>query len=152
GGGRRDSIGSALNARLTRGPDRVGKDWAGGIPEEMATWPQIRLGRHWFSFGKVLGFLVIVGVAGLGGWILLARYLRTLPAVQAFIAAQPGTRDFGPAVTSGFPFWLRYQHYFNLVLMLFIIRSGLQILADHPRLTLDAGCTPDTEFLRLRGP
>jgi hypothetical protein len=37
------------------------------------------------------------------------------------------------------------EHYFNFVLLLFIMRSGLQILADHPRLTLDANCTPDTE-------
>jgi DMSO/TMAO reductase YedYZ molybdopterin-dependent catalytic subunit/thiosulfate reductase cytochrome b subunit len=72
--------------------------------------------------------------------------------VQAFIANHPGTGAFAPPVTTGFPAWLRYQHYFNLVLMLFIIRSGLQILADHPRLTLDAGCTPDREWLRLRGP
>jgi DMSO/TMAO reductase YedYZ molybdopterin-dependent catalytic subunit/thiosulfate reductase cytochrome b subunit len=152
-GGRRDSFTSALNAQLTRGPDRViRKDWAGGIPDEMATWPQLRVGRRWYSFGRTLGFLAAVGTACLGGGILLARFLRTLPAVQAFIASHPGTGVFGPAVTTGFPVWVRYQHYFNLVVMLFIMRSGLQILADHPRLTLDAGCQPDTEWLRLRGP
>ena len=143
----------ALRTELTRGPDRVIRgEWAGGIPEEMATLPQIRLRRRWYSFGRTLGVVAIVGTACLGGGILLARYLRTLPAVQTFIAAHPGTGAFAPAVATGFPAWLRYQHYFNLVLMLFIIRSGLQILADHPRLTLDAGCTPDTEWLRLRGP
>ena len=26
------------------------------------------------------------------------------------------------------------QHFFNLFLLIFIIRSGLQILSDHPRL------------------
>src|SRR5215470_17822821 len=110
--GRPGAFASTLNAQLTRGPDRVIlKDWAGGIPEEMATLPQIRLGRRWYTFGEILGFLVVVGLALLGGGILIARYLRTLPDVQAFIAAHPGTRDFGPAVTSGFPFWLRYQHY-----------------------------------------
>ena len=36
--------------------------------------------------------------------------------------------------------------------MVFIIRAGLQILADHPRLYLDSGSKPDTEWLRLRGP
>ena len=35
---------------------------------------------------------------------------------------------------------------------MFIIRAGLQILADHPRLYLNAGSKPDTEWLRLRGP
>src|SRR5215831_21170532 len=90
----------------------------------------------------------VCGVAG----IFLARYLRTLPSVQRFIAHYPGTGSFGPPVTTGFPWWLRYQHYFNLIFMVFIIRSGLQILADHPRLTLDGGCKPDTEWLRLNGP
>ena len=36
--------------------------------------------------------------------------------------------------------------------MMFIIRAGLQILADHPRLYLNSGSRPDSEWLRLRGP
>jgi len=36
--------------------------------------------------------------------------------------------------------------------MLLMIRSGLQILADHPRLYLDGDCTPGWEWFRLRGP
>ena len=143
----------ALRARLTKGPSRViPGEWAGGIPAEMATLPQLRLGRRWVSFGQFLTVVVVAGlVCGVAG-IFVARYLRTLQPVQAFIANYPATGSFSAEVTTGFPWWLRYQHYFNLVLMLFIIRSGLQILADHPRLTFDAGCKPDTEFLRLRGP
>jgi hypothetical protein len=138
---------SALSDCLTKGPDRVIRpEWAGGIPEEMATLPQLRLGRRWVPFRKVLGFLVVAGAVCAVSGILLARHLRTLPSVQAFIAKHPGTGSFGPEVTTGFPWWLRYQHYFNLILMLFIIRSGLQILADHPRLTFDAGCKPVRSF------
>src|SRR5262245_58532138 len=142
-----------VNAQLTKGPDRViPGEWAGGIPEHMATLPQLRLGRRWFSFRRIALILIVAGaVCGVAG-IFIAQYLRTLPSVQQFVANHPGTGAFGPVVSTGFPWWLRYQHYFNLVMMLFIIRSGLQILADHPRLTLDAGCKPDTEFLRLRGP
>ena len=55
-------------------------------------------------------------------------------------------------MTTGFPWWLRYQHYLNLFLMLFMMRSGLQILADHPRLYLDPHCTPGREWFRMRGP
>jgi hypothetical protein len=146
------SIQSRLNTQLTKGPNRLTRgEWAGGIHEEMATMPQLRIGRHWFPFHQILIFVVVVGSACLVGGIFFARYLRTLSEVHTFIASHPGTGAFGPPVTSGFPVWLRYQHYFNLVLMLFIIRSGLQILADHPRLTLDAGCAPDSEF-RLSGP
>ena len=35
----------------------------------------------------------------------------------------------GPA---GIPWWVDLQHFVNLVFMIFIIRSGFQILADHP--------------------
>src|SRR5262249_11679117 len=55
-------------------------------------------------------------------------------------------------VTLGFPLWLRVLHLLNLLLIAFIIRAGIQILADHPRLNHDAGCYPGREILRLRGP
>lgn len=47
---------------------------------------------------------------------------------------------------------MRWQHLFNAVFMLFIIRAGWQILADHPRLYLNSGSRPGTDWLRLRGP
>jgi thiosulfate reductase cytochrome b subunit len=48
-----------------------------------------------------------------------------------------------------FPIWMRYGHYINLFFMILIIRSGLQILMDHPRLYWNVHCTPGTEWLRL---
>jgi thiosulfate reductase cytochrome b subunit len=82
----------------------------------------------------------------------VAQQLRTYPVVQHFILSYPGQGSFQPPVTTGFPVWLRILHFLNLLFMLFIIRAGLQILADHPRLTLNAGSTPGREWLRLRGP
>src|SRR5262249_58075925 len=109
--GRRETIRSTLNAELTRGPDRVIMgEWAGGIPEEMATLPQLRLGRRWYSFRRTFGVVVAVALPAFVGGIFLARYLRTFPVVQTFIANHPGTGAFAPAVTTGFPWWLRYQH------------------------------------------
>jgi len=49
----------------------------------------------------------------------------------------------------GFAAWLRITHYVNLLLLSLLIRSGLQILADHPRLYWNVHCTPGTEWLRL---
>ncbi len=49
----------------------------------------------------------------------------------------------------GFPAWLRITHFVNFLLLILIIRSGLQILADHPRLYWNVHCTPGTEWLRL---
>src|SRR5215470_7549175 len=116
-----DGLRAELTAHLSKGPDRVVRgEWAGGIPREMATLPQLRLGRRWYSFGKILRFVVLVGGVCLVGGIFLARYLRTLPTFQAFIANHPATGSFSLVVTTGFPWWLRYQHYFNFMMMLFI--------------------------------
>jgi methionine sulfoxide reductase catalytic subunit len=49
----------------------------------------------------------------------------------------------------GFPAWLRMTHYVTFLFMILLIRSGLQILMDHPRLYWNVHCTPGTEWLRL---
>jgi len=124
-------------------------DWAGGIPETRAQLPSIRIGRRWFSSL----WLVPLGVAGLVLSIAVVREMVRYGWFHEFIARYPGTSaQYVQPVESGFPWWLRWQHFFNLLFMMFIIRAGLQILADHPRLYLNAGSKPDTEWLRLRGP
>ncbi|MGH9049307.1 MAG: molybdopterin-dependent oxidoreductase [Acidimicrobiia bacterium] len=123
-------------------------NWAGGIPEKMAEVPQVRVGRRWVS----MLWLIPLGLIGLIVAIAIAQHLRTYSWMQDFIRDYPGTGSFAPNVEGGFPWWLRWQHFFNILFMLFIIRAGLQILADHPRLTLDSGSTPGREWLRLRGP
>lgn len=45
---------------------------------------------------------------------------------------------------SGFPAWLRVTHYVNLLFLVLLIRSGLQVLVDHPRLYWNVYCTPGT--------
>jgi methionine sulfoxide reductase catalytic subunit len=49
----------------------------------------------------------------------------------------------------GFPAWLRIAHYINFLFLILLIRSGLQVLMDHPRLYGNVHCTPGTEWLRL---
>ncbi len=63
---------------------------------------------------------------------------------------------FSPTLTSetatesyGFPAWLRITHYVNFLFLVLLVRSGLQILMDHPRLYWNVHCTPGTEWLRL---
>jgi methionine sulfoxide reductase catalytic subunit len=114
----------------------------------MARIPEVRIGKRWYS----IAWLIPIVVAGLIVGIAVCQQLRTYPAVQSWIASHPGTGDFQPAVTTGFPLWVRILHFLNLLFMLFIIRAGIQILADHPRLETDAGCKPGREWLRLRGP
>ena len=114
----------------------------------MARIPQVRIGKRWVSILWALP----IGFAGLIIGIAVAQQLRTYPAVQRFIQTYPGQGSFQPPVTTGFPVWLRILHFLNLLFILFIIRAGIQILADHPRLQVDAGSTPGREWLRLRGP
>jgi sulfoxide reductase catalytic subunit YedY len=124
-------------------------DWAGGIPQTRAQLPSVRVGRRWFS----TLWLVPLAVAALVLSIAVVREMARYGWYQDFIARYPGTStQYVDPVSSGFPWWLRWQHFLNLLFMMFIIRAGLQILADHPRLYLNAGSNPDTEWLRLRGP
>jgi thiosulfate reductase cytochrome b subunit len=68
-----------------------------------------------------------------------------LPAVSP-VPVEKIASTTGP---HGFPAWLRITHYTNLLFLILLIRSGLQILADHPRLYWNVHCTPGSEWLRL---
>ncbi len=124
-------------------------DWAGGIAEERAEVPSVRIGQRWWT----TLWLIPIAAVGLVVAIAIAREVRHYDWMRSFIERYPGTSsDYVPDVTDGFPWWLRWQHLFNLMFMMFIIRAGLQILADHPRLYVSSGCKPGTEWLRMRGP
>lgn len=134
-----------LEAQIGRSHDLVLQEhWA---PEQRGTMPHVRIGKHWFN----ILWLVPIGVCGLVFAVAVVRELRTLPLIEEFIARYPG-HSSTPISYDGFPLWLRIQHFFNLFLMTFIIRSGIQVLADHPRLYLTNNCTPGTEWFRFQKP
>ncbi|HEY5462979.1 MAG TPA: molybdopterin-dependent oxidoreductase [Hanamia sp.] len=54
-----------------------------------------------------------------------------------------------PNQPSGFPMWINISHWVNFFFLILIIRSGLSILVDHPRLYWNNGCGLDTEWIRL---
>lgn len=92
---------------------------------------------------KVLYILLIVLLATIGlAW--LQYLLWGLP---------PDPSLSFPVLTKsdpiGFPWWLSLSHWVNFFFLLLIIRSGLSILADHPRLYWNNGCAPDTEWIRF---
>ncbi|HEX7323458.1 MAG TPA: molybdopterin-dependent oxidoreductase [Mycobacterium sp.] len=123
--------------------------WAGGIPQTKARVPDVRIGRRWYS----TLWLTPLGVVALVFLVALAQQLRQYDWMKDFIETYPGTSaTYAPAVTSGFPAWLRWQHLFNIVFMMFLMRAGIQILSDHPRLYLNSGCQPGTAWLRMRDP
>lgn len=49
----------------------------------------------------------------------------------------------------GFPLWLRVNHFINLFCIVLLLRSGLQILADHPKLYWDDHCRPGSEWVKF---
>lgn len=81
--------------------------------------------------------------------IVAAAYIQWglvgLPVVPEVAHATPETA----VAPFGFPAWLRITHYVNLLFLVLLVRSGLQILADHPRLYWNVHCTPGSEWLRL---
>ncbi len=116
------------------------------MPPRPAQTPRVRIGRRWISVWWILpiGYVLLILT------IAAAQQLRELPAVQQFILRYPGDGSTIP-VYSGFPLWLRVQHVLNIFFMLFIIRGGLQILADHPRLFAARDSIPGRAWFRLTG-
>ncbi|QPC92972.1 molybdopterin-dependent oxidoreductase [Mesorhizobium sp. INR15] len=115
---------------------------------QKAIVPRIRIGRRWFN----TLWAIPIGAAALLCLIALAQSLRELPMMAAFIREHPGIAQSAPSVASGFPWWLQLQHFLNMLFMLFIMRAGLQILADHPRLYWARDCTPGTDWFRFQTP
>jgi methionine sulfoxide reductase catalytic subunit len=107
--------------------------------EEMS-FPADRRIRIWVR-PSMLGLLLVFALAPV--FVAWCQYLLAgLPEVSGrFDPAEPGPH--------GFPVWLRYSHYFNLLFMILIIRAGLSILMDHPRLYWNVHCTPGTEWIRF---
>lgn len=50
---------------------------------------------------------------------------------------------------SGFPLWVNLSHWVNFFFLMLIIRSGLSILADHPRLYWNNSCKPGSSWIRF---
>ena len=138
---------SELRRQLTKGEDVVDpKTWAGSIPAAFGVAPRLRIGRsRWLN----LLWLLPIGWALLLLGVAAAHWLRELPAVEEFVRRHPGT-SFAAPFAAPMPGWLRAQHFLNLFFLIFIIRAGLQILADHPRLYWTRHSTPGKEWLRMQ--
>lgn len=135
-----------LRVKLSDADDRIHLNhW---MPPQQGIFPRLRIGRRWFNTLWALP----IGAAALLCLIALAQSLRELPMVAAFIQSHPGIAQSAPSVDSGFPWWLQLQHFLNMFFMLFIMRAGLQILADHPRLYWSRDCTPGSDWFRFQVP
>jgi DMSO/TMAO reductase YedYZ molybdopterin-dependent catalytic subunit/thiosulfate reductase cytochrome b subunit len=124
--------------------------FAGSIPAVNGVAPRIRIGRdRWFN----LLWLIPIGFAAVLLVVAVAQALRDTTAVSSFIERHPGA-DITPRVArdAGLPAWVGVQHFLNLFLMIFILRSGIQILTDHPRLYWTRHSTPGKDWFRIQKP
>jgi len=81
--------------------------------------------------------------------LVAAAYIQWGTVGLPRIPPSPELSAEGVAGPAGFPVWLRITHFVNFLFLTLLVRSGLQILADHPRLYGNVHCTPGTEWLRL---
>lgn len=122
--------------------------FAGTIPQERGIAPRVRVGSKWFNLLWLLpiGFVLLIAA------VAVAKGLRGVPGVQSFMSEFPGISELPAGAPSGFPAWLGWQHFLNLFFMIFIIRSGAQILTDHPRLYWTRHSTPGRDWFRAQKP
>jgi len=105
--------------------------WQGRAPRHAAeplpepsplrpTWPQ--------AIGGLLG-LASLGLLAVAAVFLVRTFLST-PAMQDFLATYPGEYHPAVEVEPGFAPWANWAHFFNMFLMVLIIRSGLRVRSE----------------------
>ena len=71
-----------------------------------------------------LAGVAAVAVLALAAVVLVAQWMRTLPAVQEFLTTYPGHAELPESAPVGLPAWLGWQHFLNAFFLMLIIRSG----------------------------
>ena len=107
----------------------------------------VRLRGRFVSVWWAIPILTVAGVV----IVLAAKLYAGSTAGRALLAQYPCI-PHDPPVPQGVPAFVRWTHLLTFFFLVLIVRSGLQILCDHPRLYLKVHCTPGREWLRFRGP
>ena len=127
----------------------VDENWAGGVPAQYGVAPRVRIGQaKWFN----LLWLIPIGLLVLLVGVAVAKGVRGLPAVQDFMHRYPGMSELPGNAPVGIPAWVGWQHFLNMFFMIFIIRSGVTIMADHPRFYWTRHSTPGKDWFRVQKP
>jgi methionine sulfoxide reductase catalytic subunit len=116
-------------------------------PRMRLTRVHVRLGRRFVSVWWLLGV-----AAGLGAIVVGAAKLYAASSAGSRFLTRHACVTTSPPVPAGMPAFVRWTHLLTFFFLVIIVRSGLQVLADHPRLYTKVHCTPGHEWLRFRGP
>jgi hypothetical protein len=97
----------------------VDDSWAGSAPAQYGVAPRVRIGNSkWFNLLWLLpiGFVLVITA------VAVAKGLRGVPTVAEFIRQYPG-RVVPPGAEgrAGFPVWIGWQHFFNMLLLIPLI-------------------------------
>lgn len=90
--------------------------------KETGALEKFRGGRGGRAVLLAVGLLVLLAVV-----VFTARWLMTTESVQGFVERYPGETELPHGAPTGLPSWLAWQHFFNIFLMVLIIRSGWQV-------------------------
>jgi sulfoxide reductase catalytic subunit YedY len=106
-------------------------------------YPPDRRLRLWIRPSALAILVALVLIPLILAWIQAAVF--GMPYIAPSSASLEGAMS-GP---HGFPVWIRWTHFVNMFFLFMLMRSGLSILMDHPRLYLNDDCTPGSEWLRF---
>lgn len=106
-------------------------------------YPPDRRFRVWIRPSILVGLGVAIAL------LILAPWVEFKTAGLPYIAAIPQVYPTNFAGPHGFPIWVRACHVLNFFFVMLLIRSGISILYDHPRLYFNDHCTPGSEWLRV---
>ena len=110
---------------------------------EAVHYPPDRRIRIWIRPSILIGAASAILALVAAAWVEVA--VIGMPSIPPVPQIYPN--DFaGP---HGFPLWVRYCHFSNFFFVMLLIRSGLSILMDHPRLYFNDHCTPGSEWVRF---
>ena len=112
-------------------------------PHAAVHYPQDRRFRIWIRPSILIGTGIAILSLVVAAWIEVA--FAGMPRVPPVPQIYPNNFA-GP---HGFPVWVRYCHFLNFLFVMLLIRSGLSILMDHPRLYFNDDCTPGSEWIRF---
>ena len=100
--------------------------------------------RFYLGIGSYMKIILLVTFIGIFGAAWLQYLLFGLPTdpSAAFSSVQSGE-------ASGFPLWINLSHWVNFFFLMLIIRSGLSILFDHPRLYWNNNSNPKDQWIRF---
>jgi len=85
-------------------------------------WARMRSSR-WFILVWVIPALLALAL----GVVLVARWIRDLPEVQAWLVTYPGFSELPDDAPVGFPAWAGWQHFLNSFFLLFIVSTGWEL-------------------------